>query len=224
MRFDPQAQGIRIRLIRKQKGLTLAEVSRRSGVAVSTLSKLENGQVTASMDTIFKVSRGLGVLFDNLVDTTVSAAPTGRWIVTRARQARRAPTALYDYSVYAAELVEKQMIPLVMHIKTRGVPRKEDWSTHRGEEFVLVLSGAIEIRTELYAPARLKAGDSVYFDSLMRHCFIAQSRETPVILSVCLSDHARLDEQLERKRSAPSGRMNGRERRAARSRRPAASP
>jgi transcriptional regulator with XRE-family HTH domain len=195
--FSPEELGQRIRALRKRGGLTLSELSRRSGVSVSTLSKLENGQATASVDTIFKVARGLEVFFANLIDIDRPSAAVGRWTVTRASEGERFVTTHYDYSVHAVALVEKQMVPLIMRIKTREPPAPEDWSTHPGEEFVLVLSGTVELRTEYYAPARLAPGDSAYFDSMMRHCFVAVSGEEPQILSMCLSDHAQLREQLD---------------------------
>ena len=41
------------------------------------------------------------------------------------------------------------------------------WSSHEGEEFILVLKGLVELHTEFYEPARLEAGDSAYIDSGM---------------------------------------------------------
>jgi quercetin dioxygenase-like cupin family protein len=74
-----------------------------------------------------------------------------------------------------------------MTVKARSVPPAADWSTHPGEEYVLVLSGAVELHTEHYAPVRLGAGDSAYFDSLMKHCYVAASEEPPRLISISLS-------------------------------------
>jgi len=52
--------------------------------------------------------------------------------------------------------------------ESRG--RVRPLSQHRGEEFVYVLSGAIEVHTEHYAPFRLEQGESAYFDSSMLTC------------------------------------------------------
>ncbi len=181
--------GARIRTIRKSRELTLEDLSGRCGVAVSTLSKIENERSNASVDTILKVARGLGVLFDALVrPETDDATPSGRRVITRRGEAERFPTALYDYDIHGADLVRKGMLPLVMRIKARDVPDIRDWSTHRGEEFVLVLSGAIDLHTEHYAPARLEPGDSAYFDSLMRHAFVTVGDDDAVILSISLTD------------------------------------
>ena len=51
-------------------------------------------------------------------------------------------------------------------------------SRHHGEEFVYVLSGEVELYTEFYEPARLRAGESFYIDSRMGHRVISVSRKT----------------------------------------------
>lgn len=182
------ALGARIKAIRKMQGMTLGDLSASSGVSVSALSKVENGRINASVDTIFKIARGLGVLFDNLLASpSRETEGTARLVVTRRGDAQRFPTEIYDYYVHSPELVRKSMLPLVMRVKARQAPNFLDWSTHRGEEFVLVLRGAIELHTHHYAPARLEAGDSAYFDSLMRHAFISVGEGEAEILSVSLA-------------------------------------
>lgn len=178
--------GQRIKEARRREKLTLAELSERSGVAISTLSKIENGQTTGSVDTLFKIARGLRVLFDTLVDPP-AAVPDARWVVTRAAETERFSTEQYDYDVHAAGLVSKRMLPLAMTVKARRPPAPEDWSTHPGEEYALVLEGAVELHTEHYAPVLLEAGDSAYFDSRMRHCYVAPGGSPARIISICLA-------------------------------------
>lgn len=76
------------------------------------------------------------------------------------------------------------MVPLELLVRARSVDEFDHWSQHRGEEFVYVLSGAIEIHTEHYAPFRLGRGESAYFDSSMRHLYISVSPEDAHVLSV----------------------------------------
>lgn len=204
MAAGPEELGGRIKLLRQKEQMTLAELSERSGVAISTLSKIESGQSTGSVDTIFKIARGLGVLFDNLFNLATPPILNGRWVATRKTEAEAVATEHYDYAVHAAGLVNKHMLPLVMTIKTRTPPPLKDWSTHPGEEYVLVLEGAVELHTEHYTPMRLEAGDSAYFDSLMKHCYVAQSAETPRLVAVCLPGSADADGRmsLAREKSA----------------------
>jgi transcriptional regulator with XRE-family HTH domain len=69
--------GAAIRAMRKRSGLTLTELASRTGLAVSTLSKLEMGHVSASYDKLMLISKGLGVDMASLVDPKPQAARAG---------------------------------------------------------------------------------------------------------------------------------------------------
>lgn len=183
--------GQRVRAIRKRASLTLAQVSERSGVSIATLSKIENEQAVGSFNTLYKVARGLGVLVETLVAPEVSnPANSGRRTVNKLGTADEHVTDYYDYFVHGSGLNAKKMTPLVMKIKTDKVPPFEDWSIHDGEEFVFVIEGAIEFHCEEYSPISLKAGESVYFDSRMRHAFVKKSEKDAVLASVSLATTA----------------------------------
>ena len=68
------------------------------------------------------------------------------------------------------------MMPFHTRVKARSFEEFQDWSRHHGEEFVYVLSGEVELYTEFYEPARLRAG-SFYIDSRMGHRVISVSKE-----------------------------------------------
>lgn len=179
--------GPRIKALRQEQGLTLQEVSERSGVAVSTLSKIENGHLSGTVNTMLKIARGLGLLFDQLLEPEdAPAQPTGRLVRTGADNVDFLSADFYDYEVHSTELVGRRMLPLVMTIKTPEPPPYIDWSTHEGEEFLLVLEGRIQLHTEHYAPITLNAGESVYFDSLMRHAYVSVGEGNARVVSVSL--------------------------------------
>lgn len=180
--------GRRVRAVRKGKSLTLKQVSERSGVSIATLSKIETEQAVGSFNTLYKVARGLGVLVESLISPNEGVgARTGRRTVNRIGTADEHQTDFYDYFVHANGLNARKMVPLVMSIKTGAVPPLKDWSTHEGEEFVLVMKGVIEFHCEEYAPITLQAGESVYFDSSMRHAFVRKSKKEAILVSVSLA-------------------------------------
>ena len=81
--------GDHIRNVRKRLGLTLSELGARTGLAVSTLSKLEKGNVSLSYDKLMLLSRGLGVDMAELLSDAPGARPansggSGRRVVHRA--------------------------------------------------------------------------------------------------------------------------------------------
>ncbi|MFQ5775349.1 MAG: helix-turn-helix domain-containing protein [Kiloniellaceae bacterium] len=186
-RIDEEVPNIgrRARAIRKAKSMTLKQVSERSGVSIATLSKIENEQSVGSFNTLYKVARGLGVMVEILISPDEERPiRSGRRIVNKLGSADEHTTDYYDYFVHGHALNSKKMVPLVMRIKTDEVPPLEDWSTHEGEEFVFVIEGEIEFHCEEYAPIFLSSGESVYFDSLMRHAFVKKSDDDAVLVSV----------------------------------------
>ena len=185
--------GDHIRAVRKRIGLTLSELSARTGLAVSTLSKLEKGNVSLSYDKLMLLSKGLGVDMAELLHDAPGARPapggSGRRVVHRAGEGQVVETQSYQQLYLASELLNKRFTPLIAEVHARSleefVAEFGDLIRHPGEEFAYVLEGEIEFRTELYAPTRLKAGDSIYFDSEMGHAYLKVSEGPCRILATC---------------------------------------
>ena len=109
-------------------------------------------------------------------------------MVTRRHDAVSFSTPMYEYHVHATGLRRKFMTPLIMEVKARTLDEAVTWSSHEGEEFILVLSGCIEIHTEFYEPVRLEAGESAYIDSGMSHMFLNVGDDEARMASICYSD------------------------------------
>ena len=187
---SPQADsgptpGDTIRAIRKKLGLTLNEVGRRTGMAVSTLSKLEKGRVSLSFDKLLAISKALGVDMAELLEPAAphsdgAGAPLrGRRVVQRAGEGQWVETRSYSQLYLATELLHKRMTPIIVQLHARTMDEfREEFGgliRHPGEEYVYVLEGELEFHSELYAPLRLGAGDSMYFDSDMGHAYLNAS-------------------------------------------------
>jgi transcriptional regulator with XRE-family HTH domain len=184
--------GRRVKELRQRKSWTLEQLGRESGVSISALSKIENEQVTPAFDTLVKISRAFGYSFDEFFRASAdSDFAFGLRTTTGAGEGIQFSSPYYDYEVHSAELTHKRMIALVMRIKTRELPPRQDWSSHQGEEFIYVVRGAVELHTQFYAPARLNQGDSAYIDSTMGHAFVSVGDGEAVMLSICLAE--RLD-------------------------------
>lgn len=178
--------GERLKEFRFKRNLTLADVSGLTQVSVSTLSKIENLQVSPTFDVIMRISEGLDISLEDLVRAPGDRASQvlGRRTVTRRGGGVGFTTAQYNYSVHATDLMRKHMAPLEIEVLARSVDDFENWGSHPGEEYVYVLSGEVEVHTELYAPVRLKPGESAYFDSNMRHAYVSVSAKPARVLSV----------------------------------------
>ncbi|WP_425105113.1 helix-turn-helix domain-containing protein [Ancylobacter sp.] len=177
---------------RRRKGWTLQELGRKSGVAIGTLSKIENGKSGASFDTVVRVARALEVSFEDILSPNGPKFASGRRAITRKGRGVKFGFNYYEYEIPCNDLVRKAMIPLQMTIKTRELMPRSKWQSHPGEEYIYVVSGAVDLHTEVYGPVRLEAGDSVYFDSMMAHALVNVGDGDAFMLSICLS--ASLDE------------------------------
>ena len=192
--------GDHIRGARKRLGLTLADLSSRTGLAVSTLSKLEKGNVSLSYDKLMLLSKGLGVdMAELLTDAQGGAARStppgggGRRVVQRAGEGQVVQTHSYGQTYLATELLNKRFTPLIAEPRARTMEEFKaefgDFIRHPGEEFAYVLEGEIEFHSELYAPVRLKVGDSIYFDSEMGHAYLKASDGPCRLVASCAPRH-----------------------------------
>jgi DNA-binding XRE family transcriptional regulator len=174
-----------LRQLRQVNGLTLNELARRCSLAPSTLSKIENGQMSPTYDTILSLAEGLSVDVADLFAQRQTNTVGGRRTVTRAGGGVPHNTAQYDYQMLCTDLANKQFVPLKATIKANSIASFSGMISHPGEEFIYVLSGEIELHTQYYAPTRLSAGDSCYFDSTMDHALIKASNEDAEVLWIC---------------------------------------
>ena len=183
---DASANNISMALVefRMRHELTLQDVADRTGVSIGTLSKLENRRGTPNFRTLTRIIQML-----ELHDPPPEAAPAaGRKTVTKVDDTLSAVSDRAIMSVHAAELLNKSMFPMVAEITLREVPPIAEWAEHAGEEFIYVLTGEIEVLMEHYQPFVLRAGESTYYDSGMRHVVISLGAENATVISVSTSE------------------------------------
>jgi transcriptional regulator with XRE-family HTH domain len=180
----PLRLGERVRQIRHARNWTLEEAARRAGLARSTLSKIENAQMSPSFEAVQKLARGLGIDVPQLFLPAPSDAGAGRRSLTRAGEGRVLSTATYEHEILAPDLTAKRMLPYRATIRARDLSDFDGWVRHAGEEFLLVLTGTVRLYSEFYEPVELGPGDSAYYDGTMGHCVVSSSPEDAVILWV----------------------------------------
>ena len=181
--------------LRLANGWTLAEVSRRTGLPVSTLSKVENDKMSLSYDKLARISRGLeidiGMLFSAEAVAPVSLV-TGRRSVTRAGEGRLIETGTYESLYPATDLLNKRFVPIISDIQARSLSEFPEMIRHPGEEYTFVIEGTVEVHTDLYAPVRLEEGDSIYFDSGMGHVYLNAGEGRCRLLTICSGEESQL--------------------------------
>ena len=200
MPISPPTLGTLLKGLRARENWTLKEMSAKSGIPVSTLSKIEHDRLTLTYDKLQALAKRLGMrmtdLFAEDQEEPVQLVTARRSLGEVARSVR-VETPNYDYYYLCTELRRKRMIPVVTKIRARSAEQFGDLVRHSGEEFIYVLSGAVEVQTEFYDPVTLKPGQSLYIDSSMGHAYLAADGcEEAEVLAVMSSPDEELMESL----------------------------
>ena len=186
--------------LRSRKGWTLKEMSQRTGIPVSTLSKVEHDRLTLTYDKLVQLSQRLNIRISEMfADPAATAEPpvTARRSIGRLEDAVRVNTRNYDYYYLCPELRRKRMIPILTRIHTRSAEEFGDLVHHSGEEYIYVLKGGIKVLTEFYDPVVLNVGESIYLDSNMGHAYVtADGCEEATVLGMCSGEDEDLVDSL----------------------------
>ncbi|MGD8171561.1 helix-turn-helix domain-containing protein [Vibrio sp. TRT 21S02] len=182
--IEPLKLGQRIKDIRGKLGITLEEASQRTGLARSTLSKIENEQISPTFQAMQKLALGLQIDMPQLFEPPRTKVATGRRDITRSGLGKPHPTQTYEHELLATELSNKKMMPFKSRVRSRSFDEYKDWVRHDGEEFLLIISGEVTFYSEFYEPVRMSEGDSVYYDANMGHMLVSVSEEDAHILWV----------------------------------------
>jgi transcriptional regulator with XRE-family HTH domain len=177
--------GNKIRSIREARSMTVEQLGERADLPPELVAQIESGALIPSLSPLIRIARSLGVRLGTFVDQEESAGP----VLTRVGaheqvvrfSAREQPSRSdLDFFSLAANKAGRHMEPFLIDIHPLSAQAARP-STHEGEEFIYVLSGEIEVAygKDLY---RLKAGDSIYYDSIVpHHVHSAGSQEARVI-------------------------------------------
>lgn len=182
--LEPLDLGARVRQLRKARNWTLEQAATQAGLARSTLSKIENGQMSPTYDALKKLATGLEISVPQLFTPPMRDQVIGRMAVTRMGEGTGHPTVTYEHELLAETLTKKQMLPYRARVRARSMDEFDGWVRHDGEEFLYVLTGVIKLFTEFYEPVEMRRGDSAYYDGSMGHNVISISDEDATILWV----------------------------------------
>src|SRR5918997_1667196 len=130
---DHPTLGSVIRRLRAKKGWTLREMSERTDIPVSTLSKVEHDRLTLTYDKLLQLSQKLDIRIADLF-VEANAAPdtgvTGRRSIGRLDDAVRVETPNYDYYYLCTELRRKRMVPILTRIRAKSLAEFGDLVSH----------------------------------------------------------------------------------------------
>ena len=180
----PLDLGLRVRELRKARSWTLEQAAKHAGLARSTLSKIENGQMSPTYDALKKLAVGLEISIPQLFTQPVKDQINGRLSVTKSGEGQNHVTVTYEHELLANTLSKKQMLPYRAVVRARSMDEFDGWVRHDGEEFLYILTGVVSLITEFYEPIEMRRGDSAYYDASMGHNLVSVSQDDATILWV----------------------------------------
>jgi len=191
--------GSLLRSLRLRNRWTLKEMSERSNIPVSTLSKVEHDRLTLTYDKLVQLSQRLNIPISELFADAGAAEPavTARRSIGHVEDAVRVNTKNYDYYYLCPELRKKRMVPILTRIRAKSAEEFGALVHHSGEEYIYVLKGVIKVLTEFYDPVVLSVGESIYLDSNMGHAYVTgDGCDEATVLGMCSSTDESLMESL----------------------------
>jgi transcriptional regulator with XRE-family HTH domain len=165
--------------------LTLKQLAARTGLAFSTIAKVETSKISPTYENILRLANGLKVDVTELFASPTTEMTSGRRTWTRAGEGAKHVSPQYEYQMLCADIARKKFIPLLTTIRAHDIAQFPQLLRHQGEEFIFVVSGELDIYTDQYEPLRLHPGDSSYFDSTMGHACVSAGDADAVVLWVC---------------------------------------
>lgn len=173
---------VKVRALRRAKNWTLSDLAKATGLAVSTLSKIENDRMSPTFDVVQKLAAGLSIDITSLFSASDNVPQQTRRSIARKGSGRPYETDTYSHLLLATDLSTKKILPFVTIVKARSIEDFEEFGAHDGEEFLYVLEGSVRFFTDFYEPVDLNEGDGIYLDSAMRHACISTSEKDAKVL------------------------------------------
>lgn len=171
-----------IHRIRKERKMTLAGLSEKSGVALATLSRVENGKMTGTLESHIEIARALEI---SLPDLYKDLAASRKTIDVQTKKSRP-DVFLHDKKamseMLAPNALNKKMMPTLIKINKGGATHKEE-AKIGVEKFVYVTSGRVEVNIG-ENKYDLTKGDSLYFEASIPHHFRNPGADETSLVSV----------------------------------------
>lgn len=150
--------GPRLRALRQQRDVTLAQLAGETGISVSTLSRLESGGRKPTLELLLPLARSHGVTLDDLVD----APPTGD------PRVHLRPVSQHGMTMVPLSQRADGIQAFKVLLEGGARPGEPTLQTHTGYEWIYVLDGRLRLLLGEHDLV-LAAGEAAEFDTRVPH-------------------------------------------------------
>jgi transcriptional regulator with XRE-family HTH domain len=165
------AVGPRLRALRAQREMTLAELSAATAISVSTLSRLESGQRRPNLELLLPLARAYSVPLDELVGAPATGDPR-----IHAQAFVRNGMSFLPLTRQSGGLQAYKVVIPISRVRP-----KPELKVHEGYEWLYVLSGQLRLVLGEHDLV-LRAGEAAEFDTRAPHWFEPAAGSAPVEL------------------------------------------
>ncbi len=158
-----------LRRLREQHEMTLAELSKASGVSVAVISKLERNQQSAELDTLYRLARAFGLSATDLLALTESPL------------AHRSNEKPYRSGDFKFRQVKYANVVALLGSAPAGAKVSRPEIHHDDTEVCWVVGGKLRLSLP-HEQCMLVAGESIQFDAIQQHTYEALADSQFVIL------------------------------------------
>lgn len=151
--------------IREQKGLSLRELSEKSGLSASFIGQVERNETSPSMRSVMSMAQALGIKLTELFSTIEEAEASP--VITSTNR-RKLDKVFPGVEMYILSPNNDGLLQPIFIIAQPGGSTGDGFFRHEGEEFAFVMSGSlwIQLGENEYS---LQEGDSISFKSSLPH-------------------------------------------------------
>jgi transcriptional regulator with XRE-family HTH domain len=180
--------GEKIKSLRETKEISIAEMAERTGLAEEQINRIENNVDIPSLAPLIKIARALGVRLGTFLDDQDEMGA----VICRKQEETDSTISFSNnamdarthmkYQALAKSKSDRHMEPFIVDIEATN-DTDFTLSSHEGEEFIYVMDGIIEV---CHGKKKhiIKAGDTIYYDSIVPHHVHGYEGQAAKILAV----------------------------------------
>lgn len=180
--------GEKIKSLRETKEISIAELAERTGLAEEQINRIENNVNIPSLAPLIKIARALGVRLGTFLDDQDEMGAVvyhkdeeTKETISFSNNAMDTRTHM-RYLSLAKSKSDRHMEPFIVDIEATN-DTEYSLSSHEGEEFIYVMEGVVEVSHGKKIHV-IKAGDSIYYDSIVPHHVHGHEGQAAKILAV----------------------------------------
>ena len=178
--------GQQIERLRQAKKMSLTQLAKDSGVQIATLSRIENGKMTGTLESHMRIAQALAVditeLYQNLQQDDPVVSGQGELATPVVESDDK-----WSQEILARQVSSKKMLPAIIKIEADGSTPIEAMPGGT-EQFLYVLEGSIEIKLKDQT-VRLTPKMSLYFNASMPHSIENPGAKPAKVLSISTPVH-----------------------------------